>query len=309
MKARSEPRRRADRAPPAPLARCLVATDFSAGARRAVERAARLAAAGGGEVHVLHVAPPGTPEAAQKKARHALASTMSVIRELATQAGARRVRATSSVRTGDPYVEIIRYAREFAADVVVIGRGRPGVVRRRVIGSTAARVMRMSDVPTLLVGRGSRGPYRRPLIAIEIDPSARDLIELTHRIVGSNEVRLRICHVYRVPFESYYRASRDRSGAAYFRDARKAAVASMAALLESIGSPQHLVDTVLRRGDARSAIANEAARYRADLIALGTHGRSGVSHILLGSVAEWVIESTSRDVLVARPVRFTFVPP
>jgi nucleotide-binding universal stress UspA family protein len=169
--------------------------------------------------------------------------------------------------------------------------------------------MRMSDVPTLLVGHHSRSAYRRPLIAVEIDPSARNLIELTRRMLGSSEVPLRILHAYTVPFESYFRANRDSSGAAYFREARKNAEAAMAAMLASTGSQQLRVETVLRRGEAGSAILNEAVRYRADLIALGTHGRSGVAHMLLGSVAEWVIECTSRDVLVARPVRFTFVPP
>ena len=309
MRARSGPRSRPDRSMPAPLARCLVTTDFSPGSKRALERAARLAAAGGGEVHLLHVELPDTPEPARKKARRALASGMALILDVARQSGARGVRAMSSLRTGDPHVEIIRCAREISADVVVIGRGGAGVLRRRAIGTTAARVMRMSDVPTLVVGRGSRGAYRRPLIAAEIDPSARDLIELTRRVVGSDEVPLRLVHAYRVPFESYFRASRDASGAAYFREARKDAKASMARMLESIRSRQYRLDVALRRGDARSAILSEAVRCRADLIALGTHGRSGMAHVLIGSVAEWVIANTSRDVLVARPVRFTFVPP
>lgn len=38
----------------------------------------------------------------------------------------------------------------------------------------------------------------------------------------------------------------------------------------------------------------------------GTHGRSGISHALVGSVAEWVIENATVDVLVARPARVSF---
>ena len=44
----------------------------------------------------------------------------------------------------------------------------------------------------------------------------------------------------------------------------------------------------------------------ADLIAIGTHGRAGIAHFLLGSVAEWVLTSAPCDVLVARPIRFSF---
>jgi nucleotide-binding universal stress UspA family protein len=42
-------------------------------------------------------------------------------------------------------------------------------------------------------------------------------------------------------------------------------------------------------------------RRRSDLIAVGTHGRTGVAHALLGSVAEWVVRCAPCDVLVARP--------
>ena len=66
------------------------------------------------------------------------------------------------------------------------------------------------------------------------------------------------------------------------------------------------VRPVLRWGDARSVILSEAASMSADLIALGTHGRSGLAHMLIGSVAEWVMVNANVDVLVSRPVRFTF---
>jgi nucleotide-binding universal stress UspA family protein len=50
----------------------------------------------------------------------------------------------------------------------------------------------------------------------------------------------------------------------------------------------------------------EAVGRRADLIAVGTHGRSGIAHALIGSVAEWVIQTAACDVLVARPARVSF---
>ena len=49
-------------------------------------------------------------------------------------------------------------------------------------------------------------------------------------------------------------------------------------------------------------ILEVAAERDADLVALGTHGRSGVAHVLLGSVAEAVIRAAGCDVLVARAV-------
>jgi nucleotide-binding universal stress UspA family protein len=48
-----------------------------------------------------------------------------------------------------------------------------------------------------------------------------------------------------------------------------------------------------------------AADVRADLVVLGTHGRSGISRAVRGSVAEWVIANTPFDVAIARPHRAT----
>jgi nucleotide-binding universal stress UspA family protein len=56
-------------------------------------------------------------------------------------------------------------------------------------------------------------------------------------------------------------------------------------------------------------IIRKARARAADLIVLGTHGRTGVSHALLGSVAEWIVRRAERDVLVARAAPVSFDPP
>ena len=59
-----------------------------------------------------------------------------------------------------------------------------------------------------------------------------------------------------------------------------------------------LVDAGERR--VAQAIIEEAERRRADLIAMGTHGRRGVQHFMLGSVAEGVIRQATIPVLLLR---------
>ncbi len=63
---------------------------------------------------------------------------------------------------------------------------------------------------------------------------------------------------------------------------------------------------MLRRGDARMTVLLHAGQIHADLIAVGTHGRSGIAYTLVGSVAEWIVANAEQDVVMARPVRFTF---
>jgi nucleotide-binding universal stress UspA family protein len=56
--------------------------------------------------------------------------------------------------------------------------------------------------------------------------------------------------------------------------------------------------TWLEVGDARAVIAEIATRLGADLIVMGTHGRSGLAHALLGSVAERVVQHAHCPVLI-----------
>ncbi len=60
------------------------------------------------------------------------------------------------------------------------------------------------------------------------------------------------------------------------------------------------VDTAVEVGDVRETIIDSAAEWRADLIVVGSHGRSGVRRFLLGSVAEFVARHAKCSVELVR---------
>lgn len=60
------------------------------------------------------------------------------------------------------------------------------------------------------------------------------------------------------------------------------------------------VRTVVRRGSPSAEIVALASEEHADLVIMGTHGRAGVSRVLLGSVADRVIRTASCPVLTVR---------
>lgn len=287
----------------------LIATDFSRSSENALRRAMLVASSESEGIELLHVMNPRLGEAQRQRAHRALERSGQYARDLGRDLGMRGAWLSATIRTGAAHVEIIRRAREINADLVVMGRNRSTGGVRRVLGTTSGRVVRMSDVATLVVGRRPRAPYARPLIAIEIDPSARSLIELTRRVAACAGGPLRLIHAYQVLFEEYQLAGGEAGSRWYGRQARNVAERAVRTLLASIELRPTAVKVVLRRGEPGEAILGEAARSQADLVALGTHGRSGVAHALLGSIAEWVVANTTRDILVARPVRFTFVPP
>ena len=59
-------------------------------------------------------------------------------------------------------------------------------------------------------------------------------------------------------------------------------------------------ETAVREGDPRSAIVDEADEWRADLIVVGSHGRTGVKRWLLGSVAQAIVGHAPCSVEVVR---------
>jgi nucleotide-binding universal stress UspA family protein len=67
-----------------------------------------------------------------------------------------------------------------------------------------------------------------------------------------------------------------------------------------LASQGFLVETVVREGDARSEIVDEAKQWPADLIVLGSHGYTGLKRLLLGSVAQSVVSHAPCSVEVVR---------
>ncbi len=139
-----------------PLSNLLVPTDFSKGAEAALGCALLLPLAQG--------AFQPRPDRKRRRTRND---------KLASRARGetpdRNVAVTSEVLSGEAFVEIIRRSRSLGAELIVIGRHGRRPVRDMFIGTTAERVIRKGDVPVLVVNRKPRSPYRRPLIATDLE--------------------------------------------------------------------------------------------------------------------------------------------
>jgi len=291
------------------LKNVLVPTDFSKGAERALGRALLLPLARGARLHVIHVLPGDLPvkvrSKAEAKAKRALDQVLS--RARAGMTTGREVNLTSEILAGEAFVEIIRCSRTMGAEMIVLGRHGHRPIRDMFIGTTAERVTRHGDVPVLVVNRKPAQPYRRPLIATDLEDASRRTFELALRVLGPRVRNINVVHAFDVPFEGLVtRTFPAREKSDYRKVFQEKAVADVSAFLATYKDVDVRWKTAVRAGDARSVTLSEAVRRHTDLIAIGTHGRSGVAHALLGSVAEWVITAASGDVLVARPIRFSF---
>ena len=72
------------------------------------------------------------------------------------------------------------------------------------------------------------------------------------------------------------------------------------AFVQKHGGSDNTITQEVRLGDPESEITEVAEEVKADMIVMGTHGRSGLSHLLMGSVTENVLRHTNVPVTVVR---------
>lgn len=259
---------------------------------------------------ILHVLPTGVPkrlfEEIEADAKRKLEQAVGLARKEAANIGRADVEITSELAAGQAFVEIIRRSRIADCDLIVLGRHGRRPIRDRFIGTTAERVIHKGDVPVLVVHAEPQGPYRRPLMGTDLQDASTRILELTLRVLDPEVRRIAVVHAFHMPFESWLGRGHSEAATDYRRQIKDEAAAGLNKLMASWKDAGVEFTPILSKSEPRTAVLSEAVRRRADLVVVGTHAKSGVARVLVGSVADWIIKAAVCDVLVGRPVRFSF---
>ena len=221
------------------------------------------------------------------------------------------IEAGGDVLRGRAATALIDEAQRFGADLVIAGSRGHGTIASLVLGSVSAELVDHAPCP-VLVARGS-ATTRRVLFAADGSPSASDAEEILARWPMFDDATVRVVSVAEVvrPLPTglaptMYRQAID----AYAKDLQAAkseheGVARDAA--GRLGTAGRTADFTVRVGDAAAEILEEASSWGADLVVLGSRGRTGISRLLLGSVARNVLQGSPSSVLIVRHA--TAMPP
>jgi nucleotide-binding universal stress UspA family protein len=302
-----------------PIRSILVTTDLSPPADQALARAARLARERGASLTALSVidrviggdAPPENilkllfgeggevVPALKRRAEEALRGKLATI---APQAGV-------VLRAGPAFLEIIRQAREQAADLIVLGAHGGHFLRKWVLGTTAERVVRKGDRPVLVVKKAPRAPYRRLLAAVDFSDTARHALAFALRVAPG--ARLTLLHVYDLSQMAAPAIDlmTDKEFLRLQRGYEEEQRARLERLAGGLGLDPGKVTCLVRYGYPGRVVNAVLSEARSDLAVIGTRGLSGLRHLLLGSVAEHVLREAGCDVLVAPPPTIDFALP
>ncbi len=272
-------------------------------------RAALLPLAENAQLTLLHVVPRLLLGEARLRAERDAKKALELTAKSLVSRLPRSAKAVPRVVVGVAAAEIARHARSQKAELIVMGRGGGRTLRDIFLGSTAERVIRGSQLPVLVVRLRPRETYRRPVIALNTDEAARDVLALALRVLPPPRPRVELVHAYDAPYHGLIYPSLDaEQGQEYREHYRQKALHDLAralttAMAELKVSPDDGFTwrSHIRHGSPRLVIPKAVATSRADLLVLGTHGRAGLAHALLGTVAGDVLREVPCDVLVVPP--------
>ncbi len=284
----------------------LVALDLSPMSARVAARAALLPLADDARLTLLHVLPrlrrTTLRQGAEEVARETLETTAA---EIAPSLG-EKVQLRSLVTTGSAAKEISKQARAARADLVVLGRGGARALRDTFLGSTAERVIRGSQLPVLAVRNPARARYRRPLLALDLDDAAPQALGVVLRLFPPPRPQLSLVHVYDGSTDLLDAwnptAEQARECRRLSREAAIGRIAHLLAICHRLAKGEDVAwSPVVRVGSPREVIPRTLAKRRADLLVVGTRGRSALAQAFLGTVAGDLLRAVSCDVLVVPP--------
>lgn len=286
----------------------LVATDLSKNSIPALKRAATLATDLGVRLELLHVVEetvvnyflPHVPDS------ELIEIARKQLLDQAEKEIPEGVEYRCRVEKGKPFLNIIRAARQVRAGLIVVAAHGKHALRNLFIGTTTERVVRKGEFPVLVVKKNPRTPYRRVVVPTDFSDAAGQALSTAMNLFPDAQIDL--LHVYTLWGEGYQTSApiRDSQQSHYQREMRSRASSAMAAWLRHFGLDDQRIRQHIRHGRPGTLIPKVAKELAADLVAMGTTGCSGLSCVLLGSVAEHALWQVPCDLLTVRPTGFRF---
>jgi universal stress protein E len=296
------------------LKKIIVGHDLRSGGDLALSSAAVLAGRCGAALRLVHVVeelhfyqrmshplqPPYTLEEIAQR-------TGVKLQALATRPALAGLRVEYEVRTGKPFVELIIARRAWQADLIVVGGAHE---QEHFLGSTSERVVHKAMVPVMVAKKGLSAGARTFLVPTDFSDCAKKAAKEALMLAEAFHGRIIFFHVVDL-YPLYTVSYTDDFGVAVPLPppAPEVIESEWQEFLSGLSLKKVDWEKYTEEGEAATAILRQAEQKGIDLIVMGTHGRTGLEYMLLGSVAEKVVRRAHCPVLTIRPEAFQFEMP
>ncbi len=137
------------------------------------------------------------------------------------------------------------------------------------------------------------------LVPLDFSEHAAAVLDWASRLAEQHGSRIVLFHAYHLPVE-FQQLEGAYLPPDFWANVKSEAEQSLGRYAEDLKKRGLDVEAVVREGYAATAIVDEATSQGADLIVIGTHGHSGLKHMLLGSIAERVVQKAPCPVLTVK---------
>jgi nucleotide-binding universal stress UspA family protein len=212
---------------------------------------------------------------------------------------------TPHLRDGHAAEQIVALADEIDADLIIIPtHGRSGL-DRMVFGSTCDKVLRSAHVPVLAVkhpehealDKDGNLKINNVLCPLDFSTFSHGALPLAKEICEKFDATMHLAHIVDTRFDyPEWTAQAVVNNSEYLL---KAAKESLDKTASEMGKIRTEIDVSL--GVPHKTLVDATENNQIDLVVVPTHGRKGIAHALLGSVAEKIVRGAHCPVMVVRP--------
>ena len=276
----------------------LVAVDSSDSSKNALHQAFKLANEEKCWITVTSVVPPYEGEIELLGVRDIRAALRKpcedALAEVEKIAKTERMLVKTVCEEGDVHERIVDLAEAENCDVIVMGRRGIRRIGRALIGSVTARVIGHTQRDVLVVPNGATVGWKKIVLATDGSKYSAVATERAIAFAKSYGGELKVVSVVDVPSEFYAEAPQA------VEDLVRKAKGFVAGVKKQAEAAGVAAETFVGEAEAYEAITNLAKEQSANMIIIGSHGRTGLRRLLMGSVAEKVIGHAPCPVLVVK---------
>ena len=199
---------------------------------------------------------------------------------------------------GDPFIKIVDTALSENCDLIVLGRKKELGLMGKLLGANVARTIGQSPIDILVIPEGSNLSFNKILVPIDGSIYSEIALKKACKIAQTFSSELFILSVVDIPVEI----------SAEYPDLRERVYSKAKNILEGAQKlAENLckkVETDIREGDPAEEILSFIKEKGIETVVIGSHGKTGMKRLLMGSVAEKVLTFASIPILVSKSLEF-----
>ena len=299
------------------MRKIICATDGSKEAERALGYAKYLAIKSGAEIIGVHVVPLPVQllydnledsKVHLKNRRLDLESrVVDTFEEVSKSLQKSGVQFEGILLKGKPSDKIREFAKKRNADLIVLGKHGHGFFENMIAGSETIKVLKSSHIPVLAVKNENyktKVQFKNILVPIDLSECSDSAITYALNLAEVTGASIKVIHILRL--DMYAQDLPAGALELVIEQTEKALNKKVTKIKTAFerkknNSSIKLTNEVIHGMSEAVTISRYAEKNKVDLVVLHTHGRSGISRFLLGSVTERVLSHSKCSVLAIRP--------